>query len=390
MTVRDIAGRVRHRLVNEGGPPTPARLAELLREEGAFLAPGEALDVLRRLQDEVLGAGPLAPLLRDPTVTDVLVTAPDEVWVDRGSGVERVPLRFDDDAAVVGLVRRLLAPTGRRIDPAAPWVDARLPDGTRLHAVLAPVATRGTCVSLRTLRRQRMSLADLIRLGTLDESLASWLAAMMQARLALVVSGGTGTGKTTLLSCLLRLAGPAERIVLVEDAAELRPERSHVVALEARPANVDGAGEITLRDLVRQAMRMRPDRLVVGEVRGVEVVDMLAALNTGHDGGLTTVHANAAAGVPARLEALAGLPREALHAQLAAGLDACVHLVRDPAGVRRVHEVAAFVRQPGGLVAAGTALDCGSGTTRRGPAYGVLAGLLAARGVPAPARPSAP
>jgi pilus assembly protein CpaF len=296
-------------------------------------------------------------------------------------------VRFADDEAVVALVRRLLAPTGRRIDPAAPWVDARLPDGTRLHAVLAPVATRGTCVSLRTLRRQRMGLPDLVRLGTLDTTLAAWLAAAVRARLAVVISGGTGTGKTTLLSCLLGLVDPVERVVLVEDAAELRPECPHLVALEARRANVDGAGEITLRDLVRQAMRMRPDRLVVGEVRGEEVVDMLAALNTGHEGGLTTVHANAAADVPARFEALAGLPQAALHAQLAAALDVGVHLVRGRDGTRRVREISVLQRDPGGLVRTVPALERTGEAARRGPAYGELVRLLGTRGVDAPGSP---
>jgi pilus assembly protein CpaF len=273
------------------------------------------------------------------------------------------------------------------VDAAQPWVDARLPDGTRLHAVLAPPATRATAVSIRTLRRQHLTLADLRTGGTLDDVLAAWLAAVVAARLAVVVSGGTGTGKTTLLGCLLGLVPPGERLVVVEDAAELRPVAPHVVSLEARPPNVEGAGEVTIRDLVRQAMRMRPDRLVVGEVRGGEVVDMLAALNTGHDGGMTTLHANTAADVVPRLAALAGpagLTGAALHAQVAAALDVAVHVARDPSGRRRVAEVAVV-----GGDGCTTALSYDGHTTRPGPALPALAVRLAARGVTAPAVPGA-
>jgi pilus assembly protein CpaF len=379
----DLVERVRRRLAGEAWPPSAARIAAAVRIEGGFPPGTDPLPFLQRLEDEVSGAGPLGPLLRDPLVTDVVVNAPDEVWADRGGGLVRVPVSFPDDAAVVALVRRLAAYVGRRLDAAQPWVDARLPDGTRLHAVLSPPATRATCVSIRTLRRQHLTLADLRDAGTLDGPLAEWLAAVVAARLAVVVSGGTGTGKTTLLACLLALADPAERLVLVEDAAELKPSAPHVVSLEARPPNVEGAGAVTLRDLVRQAMRMRPDRLVVGEVRGGEVVDMLAALNTGHDGGLTTLHANAAADVRPRLAALAGpagLTGDALTAQVDAALDVVVHLVRDRTGHRRVAEVAVLRASAPALVYDGT-------RTRAGPALGELARLVASRGVTLPGGP---
>ena len=376
----DLVDRVRRRLAAEPWPPPSARIAAAVRAEGGF-GDAEPLALLQRLEDEVAGAGPLGPLLRDPSVTDVLVNAPDEVWADRGGGLERCDVAFSSDADVVALVRRLAARVGRRLDAAQPWVDARLPDGTRLHAVLSPPATRATCVSIRTLRRQHLGLADLRASGALDVVLADWLAAIVAARLAVVVSGGTGTGKTTLLGCLLGLVAPAERLVLVEDASELRPVAPHVVALEARPPNVEGAGAVTLRDLVRQAMRMRPDRLVVGEVRGDEVVDMLAALNTGHDGGMTTLHANAAADVLPRLAALAGpagLTGEALRAQVDAALDVCVHLTRDPR--RRISEVA--------LLGRGTALAYDGAVTTAGPALPDLAALVASHGVPPPAPPA--
>jgi pilus assembly protein CpaF len=356
----ELVDRVRSRLAAAatagqlpGGPPSAAAVAMALRAEGRVLGDAELLAVVDRLQDEIVGLGPLAPLLADPAVTDVLVNAADEVWVDRGGGLERVRVRFPDEAAVRRFAQRLAATAGRRLDDAAPYADVRLPDGVRLHAVLAPVAPQGTCVSLRVPRRSAFTLGELVAAGSLSPEGAGLLDALVASRAAFLVSGGTGTGKTTLLSTLLGLVDAGERLVLVEDSGELRPAHGHVVRLEARPPNLEGAGGITLRDLVRQALRMRPDRLVVGEVRGAEVVDLLAALNTGHEGGCGTLHANTAADVPARLEALAlaaGLGREALHSQLAAGVEAVVHLVRGPDGVRRVAEVAVPVRSAGGLV----------------------------------------
>jgi pilus assembly protein CpaF len=312
----------------------------------------EVLDVLRALQLEISGAGPLAPLLADPLVTDVLVNGPADVWVDRGDGLERASVRFADDAAVRRLAVRLVAPTGRRLDDAQPWVDARLADGVRLHAILPPVSSGGTSLSLRVPRRRAFSLDELVDAGTVPPTGAVLLARLVASQQAFLVSGGTGTGKTTLLSALLSLADPTHRVLLVEDAGELLPDHPHVVRLEARPPNAEGAGQVTLRDLVRNALRMRPDRLVVGEVRGAEVVDLLAALNTGHEGGCGTVHANSAGDVPARLEALAasaGLGREALHSQLASALKVVVHLVRGSR--RRVAEVC-VLRRAGDLVAA--------------------------------------
>lgn len=239
-------------------------------------------------------------------------------------------------------------------DDASPYADARLPGGVRLHAVLPPVAANGTCLSLRLPRRRAFTLAELVATGTVPPEGAALLSALIETRTAFLITGGTGTGKTTLLSSLLSLTDPGERLVLVEDSAELRPAHPHVVRLEARPPNVEGAGGVTLNDLVRQALRMRPDRLVVGEVRGPEVVVLLQALNTGHEGGCGTLHANTAADVPARLEALAcaaGLSREAVHSQLAAALDIVVHLVREPGGGRRrVAEVCLLRRAADGLV----------------------------------------
>jgi pilus assembly protein CpaF len=311
------------------------------------------LGVVRALRSEMVGAGPLEPLLAEPGITDVLVNGPEEVWVDRGAGLELTSVRFPDAAAIRRLAQRLAMAAGRRLDDARPWVDARLPDGTRLHAVLPPIAVDAPCVSLRVLRARAFTLEEMVDEGSVDAEGARLLRAVMAARLSFVISGSTGCGKTTLLSTMLGLVRPAERIVLVEDSAELRPDHPHVVRLEARPANQEGVGLVTLRDLVRQALRMRPDRLVVGEVRGPEVTELLAALNTGHEGGCGTVHANTAVDVPARLEALglaAGLERHALHSQLSAALSVVLHLARDSSGRRRLAEIHVLGRDREGLV----------------------------------------
>jgi pilus assembly protein CpaF len=352
MTAPGLVERVRGRLVLVPGVPTRAQVAALVREEsGGLLDDGAVLVAVREAVDELAGAGPLEPLLRAPGVTDVLVNGPDDVWVDRGAGLERTDLRFPDDDAVRRLAVRLAAAAGRRLDDGVPWVDAGLPDGTRLHAVLPPIADAGTCLSLRVLRRCSLSVDELAGAGAFPGTCEEVLRALVSARAAFLVTGGTGSGKTTLLSALLALVPPSERLVICEDAPELTPGHPHVVRLVGRPANVEGAGEVTLRDLVRQALRMRPDRVVVGEVRGAEVVDLLAALNTGHEGGAGTLHANRPAEVPARLEALgvaAGMDRAAVHSQVAAGLDAVVHLRRTSSG-RRVDEIG-VVRRDGDLV----------------------------------------
>jgi pilus assembly protein CpaF len=351
--VPDLLDRVRARLALQPGVPSQAGVAALVREEaGGLLGDDDVLLAVRDAVDELAGAGPLEPLLRSPDVTDVLVNGPEQVWIDRGSGLERCTVRFPDDDAVRRLAVRLAAAAGRRLDDAAPWVDVGLPDGTRLHAVLPPVSGSGTCLSLRVLRRRSLELEALSAAGALPGVSAQLLRAVVQHRVAFLVTGGTGSGKTTLLSALLGSVDPAERIVTCEDAPELTPHHPHVVRLVTRPPNVEGIGAVTLRDLVRQALRMRPDRLVVGEVRGAEVADLLAALNTGHDGGCGTLHANRPAEVPARLEALgvaAGLDRQAVHSQAAAALAVVVHLRRTPAG-RRVEEVG-VLRRAGDLVA---------------------------------------
>ncbi|WP_103528452.1 TadA family conjugal transfer-associated ATPase [Streptomyces sp. SM12] len=344
--------RVRAQLAEDGSDPTPARVAAALRDQGRLMGDRAVLSEVRDLRSELVGAGPLQALLAEPEVTDVLVNGPDAVWVDRGRGLRRAGVRFRDAAAIRRLAQRLAAAAGRRLDDARPWVDARLPDGTRMHAVLPPLAVGSPCLSLRVVRPRAFTLDELTAAGTLPPGGARLLRRLLRARLSFLITGGTGCGKSTLLSSLLGLVPPDERVVLVEDSSELRPSHPHVVRLETRPANQEGAGGIELDELLRQALRMRPDRLVVGEVRGREVVQLLTALNTGHDGGCGTLHAGAARDVPARLEALgamAGLPRAALHSQLAAALSVVIHLVRDTGG-RRISEIHVLERDADGLV----------------------------------------
>ncbi|QRP46564.1 TadA family conjugal transfer-associated ATPase [Amycolatopsis sp. FDAARGOS 1241] len=347
----DFVERVRHRLAGESRLADPVAVAEAVRAEaGGTLSHDAVLDAVRQARDEFVGAGPLAPLLEDPAVTDVLVTAPDQIWTDGDAGLVRTHLRFPGEEAVRRLAQRLALAAGRRLDDAQPYVDGWLPapgGHVRVHAVLPPIAPNGTCLSLRVLRPATHTLDTLTTLGVVTEEGAELLRSIITRRLAFLVTGGTGVGKTTLLSALLSEVDPRERIVCVEDAGELRPAHPQFVSLVSRPANVEGAGAVELPELVRQALRMRPDRLIVGEVRGAEVCSLLNALNTGHDGGACTLHANSPSEVPARLEALAslgGLTRDALHSQLAAAIRVVLHLKRDPDGTRRLTEIAAIQR----------------------------------------------
>lgn len=346
------AERVRLRLVTSGEEVTRSSVVAALRAENLVLDDTSVAALVESLRRELLGLGPLEPVLADPTVTDVLVNGADSVWLDRGHGLEQTDVRFDDDSAVRRLAQRLAAGVGRSLDDAHPWVDARLAEGMRLHAVLPPLAEH-PCLSLRVPRRRAFTVRELVAAGTLPGRFGDLVPALVGSGCSFLVTGGTGTGKTTLLSALLGLVRAADRLVLVEDTAELAPDHPHVVRLTARPANAEGRGGVGLRDLVRQALRMRPDRLVVGEVRGGEVVELLAALNTGHEGGCGTVHANRAGDVPARVEALAaagGLARDAAHSQLAAAVGVVVHLARDRGGQRRVSELAVLGRDGAGWV----------------------------------------
>lgn len=376
----ELVDAVREQLARTPGELTPHRVAEALRATGRPVGDATVLAVHEALRRDVLGAGPLEPLLALPGVTDVVVNGSGAVYVDRGDGLELSDVAFADDESVRRLAQRLAAHGGRRLDDASPFVDLRLVDGTRFHAVLAPIARPGTVISLRVPRRGGFTLDELVAAGTFPAALARLLDRVLAARLAFLVSGGTGTGKTTLLAALLARVPPHERLVVVEDASELHPPHPHVVGLEARPANAEGAGAVDLRTLVRQALRMRPDRLVVGEVRGAEVVELLAALNTGHEGGCGTLHANSALDVPARVEALAlaaGLGREAAHSQLASAVDLVLHLARGRDGRRRVAQLAVPTRGPDGLVSMAVAVEVGpSLALREGPGFEQLLARL--------------
>lgn len=374
MTESDLVGRVRQRLAGAESHD----LAGIVRDEqsdAAVIADDAALAALQRdVVAELSGAGPLEPLLRLPGVTDVLVNRPEEIWLDRGRGLERAPVRFADDLAVRRLAQRLATAAGRRLDDASPFVDAVMPDGTRVHAVLPPVTTHAT-LSLRVLARRRFELAGLV-----ERPVAALLRAIVAARLAIVISGGTGTGKTTLLGALLGCVPARERVVVIEDARELVTSHPHVVRLVTRAPNVEGAGAVGLRELVRQALRMRPDRLVVGEFRGAEMVELLVALNTGHEGGAATLHANAAADVPARLAALGalgGLSRAAVASQVASALDVVVHLRRSASGQRRVTEIG-LLERAGDELTESPVWSSGRGADSR---WDVLIERLAGRGV---------
>jgi pilus assembly protein CpaF len=340
--------RVRRRIARDGGDPTPRALDAALREEPALVADDGGFGSLRRaVSDELLGIGPLAALRRDESVTDILVNGADQVWFDRGRGLERSGVRFGSDAEVRALAQRLASAAGRRLDDAAPFADAPLPGGIRLHAMLPPLVAAPT-LCLRLFRPAGFDLAGLREEGMFDDGAARLLRRIVAARLAFVISGGAGAGKSTLLGAMLAAADPAERILVVEDVPELAIDHPHVVRLMTRPANIEGAGEVGPAALVRQALRMRPDRVVVGEFRGGEAMDLLAALNTGHEGGAATVHANSAAAVPARFEALgalAGAPGPAVLAQLVAAVDVVIHLRRDRGGRRRVEQLAMLARR---------------------------------------------
>jgi pilus assembly protein CpaF len=367
---------VRRRLADSSAETLSA--ATFAARRGAGILADDA--VLARWEHDLAaqlhGAGPLEPLLALPGITDVLVNGPDEVYIDCGDGLVRAAVTFATDDDIRGLASRLAAAAGRRLDDAQPFVDAHLPDGTRLHAILPPLAAHPT-LSLRVLGRRRLELTDLVDSGTVSPELANLLRAIVAARLAFVISGGTGSGKTTVLGALLGQVAVDQRIVTIEDAAEIVTSHPHVVRLVTRSANVEGAGAVGLRELVRQALRMRPDRVVVGEFRGAEIVELLAALNTGHAGGGATVHANSIADVPARLEALGalgGLDRQSLAAQAAAALDVVLHLGRDEFGRRRLEAIGWLTRSVDGVSATSAwTRDAGPG-----PAAPALAARLAA------------
>jgi pilus assembly protein CpaF len=355
----DLAVTLRERLIERarageaGGRELEAEVRALVEREAAALPEDERDALCDRVVLLATGLGPLEPLLSDPSVDEVMVNGPGEVYVERRGRIEPTGVSFAGDAQLMHAIERVLAPLGRRVDEAAPLCDARLPDGSRVNVVIPPLSLSGPCLTVRRFRHQGFSLRELVAAGTLPGDVAELLALCVAARAAVLVSGGTGSGKTTTLGALSGAIPGEERIVTIEDAAELRLRQRHVVRLESRPANLEGRGEVTIRQLVVNALRMRPDRIVVGEVRGPEALDMLQALNTGHDGSLTTVHANSPADALRRIETLAlmaglGLPYAAVRDQVASALDVVVHQARLPDGGRVVESVSEVARVAGG------------------------------------------
>jgi pilus assembly protein CpaF len=352
-----LAASLRERLLAEAAREGPGdldgRIRALVDREAALLDAGTREGLVARVAERSFGLGPLEPLLRDTAVDEVMVNGVAPVWVERAGRLEPTDVRFPSIAALRDVIERILAPLGRRVDEAEPLCDARLPDGARVNVVIPPLAPDGPILTVRRFRARGLTADDLVACGTWDAPLRDALAAAVRGRLNVLVSGGTGSGKTTTLNALSSFVAAGERIVTIEDTLELRLQQPHVVRLEARPPSVEGRGEVTIRRLVRNALRMRPDRIVVGEVRGGEALDMLAAMTTGHDGSLSTVHAGSPEEALRRLETLAlmagvGLPHAAIREQVADAIDLVVHQTRMPDGGRRVVAVAEIVRIAGG------------------------------------------
>lgn len=368
---------VRESVMSGAGPVTASRVAAAVQSSGRLLGTAGALAAVESISAELNGLGPLQALARDPAVTDIFVNGPDAVWLDRGNGLERAPVVFTGEPQIRALAARLVAAGGRRLDDGSPCVDVRLVGGYRIHAVLPPISTAGTLLSIRIRREKVFSMDELRALGMFGPLIRQVLERLVERRMSFLISGATGSGKTTLLATLLGLCHPGERLVLIEDASELNPVHPHVVALESRHGNLEGGGVVDLGELVRQALRMRPDRLIVGECRGAEVRELLTAMNTGHSGGGGTIHANTAAAVPARLTALgalAGMAPDAVRLQAASALDAVIHVER--AGNRRQVAAVGVLQENDAQLAVTAALDVLAGGIRFGPAWPQLADRL--------------
>jgi len=328
---------------------------EALLEERLPISRTEREELFEQIVADVLGFGPIEPLLRDDTITEIMVNGPSQVYIERNGILEEADIYFRDTAEVMHIIDRIVAPLGRRIDESSPMVDARLPDGSRVNIIIPPLALNGPTISIRKFAKAVYSADDLLHLGALTEEMVEFFRVCVQARLNIVISGGTSTGKTTLLNILSGFLPERERIVTIEDSAELQLHQRHVVRLEARPPNVEGRGEVTIRQLVINALRMRPDRIVVGEVRGGEALDMLQAMNTGHDGSLTTAHSNSPRDTLHRIETMAlmagmDLPLHAVREQLASAFDLIIHLERLMDGMRRVVQVSEVQGMEGSVI----------------------------------------
>ncbi|WP_151952537.1 TadA family conjugal transfer-associated ATPase [Brevibacterium sp. Marseille-P9724] len=370
---------VRTHLLENPGPVTAGSVAAALARSGRVVGSAELLELVSRISAQLGGAGPLQSLLDEPDVTDVFVNSPQDVWIDRGSGLTPVPLSLGTEDDVRALAVRLAALGGRRLDDSQPLVDVRLPDGVRLNALIPPLAGENTVMSFRVPRSKGFRLSELIDRDFVPADIAEVLLGLLEVRANILISGGTGSGKTVLLGALLAELPADQRIVIVEDSRELNVRHDHVVQLAARQANVEGMGEVSMADLVRNALRMRPDRLIIGECRGAEVRDMLTALNTGHEGGCATIHANTASAVPARLEALgalAGMTSEAVRSQSVTAIDVILHITRGRDGHRRLSEIAA--RTSSGRPAPSLPRTQGAGTVEAGDTSAELATVWSA------------
>ena len=320
-------------------------LSRLLSLEGPVMSPRERAWLIKRVIDDAVGLGVLEPLIADHSVTEIMVNGPEDVFIERSGRIERVPTRFTSEAELYQLIDRIVSSVNRRVDESSPMVDARLPGGERVNVIIPPLALDGPTITIRRFP-QPFRLPDLVARNSLPQQAADLLGALVAARFNILVSGGTGSGKTTFLNALSGMISDRERIITIEDAAELSLQQPHVVRLEARPANTEGAGQVTIRDLVKNSLRMRPDRIIVGEVRGGETLDMLQAMNTGHEGSLTTVHANSATDALSRLETLSSmsdvtLPVETVRDQINGAIDVIIQLERDSTGMRRVSTIEA-------------------------------------------------
>ena len=355
-------------------------LSKVLDEETVPLTDTERDQIVAEISDDVLGYGPIERFLADPTVTEIMVNGGNAIYIERAGKLQRTDERFGSDARLRQVIDKIVSAVGRRIDESSPMVDARLADGSRVNAVIAPLAIDGPVLTIRKFAKKRLSVADLVSFGTLTDEATEFLSACVAGRLNILISGGTGTGKTTMLNVMSSLISEDERIVTIEDAAELQLDQGHLIRLESRPVNLEGRGEVSIRDLVRNALRMRPDRIIVGEVRGAETLDMLQAMNTGHDGSLSTVHANSPRDALFRLETMtlmAGmeLPLRAIRDQIASALDVVVHLSRLRDGTRRVTQISEVAGTEGDVVSLSDifAFDYSAGFGEDGRHQGALA-----------------
>ena len=367
--IGEIRTRVQERLVEVLGPMlydasmsdteleglVHQRLRELLDQEESGLSAQEKLLIVRQIGDGVLGLGPLEPFVRDPEVTEVMVNGWDSIYVERGGKIYWTGAKFHDDPQLRRTIDKIVAKVGRRVDEASPYVDARLPDGSRVNAIIPPLAIDGACLTIRKFSADPYQAQDLISFGTMNQQVVDLVEACVRGRMNILVSGGTGAGKTTTLNVLSSFLPDDERIVTIEDSAELRLQQPHIVRLEYRPPNIEGRGEVTIRDLVRNALRMRPDRIVVGEVRGAEALDMLQAMNTGHDGSISTIHSNAPRDALSRLETMSmmagmDLGIRAIREQIASAVNLIIHQARMKDGVRRITHITEIVGMEGDII----------------------------------------